>query len=103
MSANNWRVCPRCLRRLSAAHERMKAKVTGLYGKVSRAEYEAAREALPPPPDESKMRATLREYYQLGVRTSGEFFLNYSASCDECGFAFRFEDVRATGALEGER
>lgn len=37
---------------------------------------------------DNKLDDTLREDYEIGVSSKGEFFVDYGASCGVCGFVF---------------
>lgn len=78
MSADNWGVCPKC-------KETAENKIASAYGKVSEDEYLAILNTC------KKIEATLREDYELGVDTDGEFSVSYSCHCSKCGFKFEYK------------
>ncbi len=91
MSANNWTFCPKC--QLVGLDRRQVAidKARDSYGKVSPEEYEALLFKSRMPIDEEE---TLREDYELGISNvddhTKQFYISYHASCDKCGFSYRF-------------
>ena len=88
MSANNWRVCPCCLKRQEEAKAQALAHAERQYGKVPAAEYLALLDkakATDSPGD------TLREDWQIGLNEDGAFFVSYRGYCERCGFEFRFK------------
>jgi len=98
MSANNWRVCPKCSIDAKEKRRLAIAAASQLYGKVPREEYEVAvsqASSLPSVPDE-----TLREDWEIRTSSNGVFSVNYSCSCQHCGFEFSFAEHRNT--LEGK-
>lgn len=89
MSADNWRVCPKCLKNdlLDAEAEKKQAKEA--YGKVNEVEYLAIKNRAE---NRSKITAeNLREDYGIGMGTDGSFVVEYRCSCDVCGFTFNYE------------
>lgn len=86
MSANNYRICPKCQAAEASRCEAARVKADKAYGVVTPAEFDALRaEAVP-----RELEETLAEYYELGIRR-GQFSVNYSAGCQTCGFRFKFE------------
>lgn len=78
MSADNWTICPNC--------KRIQENKTVAYGKVSEEEYlRVLRE------QETPLKTTLREDWEVGTDRDGEFYVSYSCRCEECGFAFEFK------------
>ncbi len=88
MGANNWGICPKCkligLKRQQQLHN----DVENAYGKVSSKEY---RKLFDKSNVKVKEEETLAEYYELGMYNIDEhFYVSYKASCDKCGFKYRF-------------
>jgi len=79
MSADNWRICPKC-------HKNTVPLIKPEYGVVSEAEYLEAIKKEPEPEEEN-----LREDWDIGIDEDGSFFVNYSCFCELCGFRFEFE------------
>jgi len=92
MSADNWRICPKCLENVSTGRSVAIEKAKASYGTVPLEDFQKAMDkakALPQEPDD-----TLREDYELGVDEDGVFFVNYSCSCHYCGFSFKFKTTQ---------
>lgn len=88
MSANNWRVCPKCLKNDKKQKKSDTEQLKKAYGKVSEEEYlsmkariEAQQEIIP---------ENLREDWSIGIDEDGNFFVSYRCSCDVCGFDFDY-------------
>lgn len=86
MSADNWAICPRCKAKAEEASRKLKLKAGASYGKESPERYLELLEEAGKPVD---LDTTLREDYNLGINSNGEFEIDYSASC-QCGFKHRF-------------
>jgi ribosomal protein S27AE len=90
MSADNWRICPRCKIRAAEKAAKMYADATAAYGKVDPEMYlEKLKEAQVfgvESPEE-----TLREDYEIYIDEDGEFFVSYRGGCDKCGLVFSFK------------
>lgn len=87
MGADNWAICPRCLKAATKEHEAKKKKAEDSYGKVSADKYLALLEASKGEPE---LDSTLREDYELGVCTDGNFYVIYKGACDKCTFKFEY-------------
>ena len=90
MSADNWAVCPRCVARAKKAEAKALAKVTGSYGKIPVAEFDAARAAIKPVRDEDYR--TFREDYEISGASDGVVTVDYSGHCSTCGLGLNFKD-----------
>lgn len=88
MSADNWRICPRCKKKAEADYAEEVRRVGEAYGKVPPEEYLRMTRDLQKPP---ALNETLREDYELGTDKDGEFYVSYSASCSVCKFSHRFK------------
>lgn len=100
MSADAWRVCPRCRAGIAiekaqkAASARIAA--TEAYGKVPAEEYRtldaAALEAEEALIQDARLShvETLREDYEIWTDEAGHFFISYSCSCTSCDFEHNF-------------
>lgn len=88
MSADNWRICPKCTGINEAAYEASRKEITESYGKVSAEEYLRLVSIAPKPPIHLE---TLREDYEIGTFEDGEFLVNYSCYCSACKFEFSFK------------
>jgi hypothetical protein len=92
MSANRWSSCPKCYANAVKEAERRARVAAESYGKVSPEEYLELRGAAENPPD---VEPTMREDWDLGVEPDGTFSIDYRASCNICGFRFRFKQEAA--------
>jgi len=91
MSASNWGACPECLKREVRKCKDLIDSVSNAYAAVSEEEYLKMRdEALSTSTE--KHEDTLREDYEIGVDSNGEFTIYYRCSCEKCGFEFNFEE-----------
>lgn len=90
MSADNYRICPRCRKR---HYEKVAAdakKAAEAYGKVPMAEWQAmCKEADNPPPLED----TLREDYECYIDPQGTMRIYYGATCEKCRFTADFNHI----------
>ncbi len=91
MSANNWTLCPRCMKSVEARKAEDKASVEDAYGVIPSEEYAKRREEAH---EDIELDCTMREDYALGMNLLGEFTISFSASCSNCGFHFLYEDKR---------
>lgn len=88
MSADNWRICPRCKWQAEFKQQLAVKKAEALYGKVSPQAYtKLIRDAETPP----KLAETLREDYAIGTSPDGTFIVSYSAHCMRCSFKHRHQ------------
>lgn len=92
MSANNWRKCPKCLRNADRRRAEAIAKAEKSYGQVPSETYRSRLEAANS--IGTDLRETLREDWEIGVNSEGEFHCGYRASCSKCGLEFTFTDER---------
>jgi hypothetical protein len=98
MSADNWATCPKCKRAAITEKERLLEEAAKAYGKVPPAEWKTLTE------NASKLETgneTLREDYELGVDSDGNFSVGYSCRCSECTFQFSFQKTEQAMPKEG--
>lgn len=88
MSADNWRVCPKCTVIAETAYADSQKKIAISYGKISAEEYLKLVNAAPKLPEPHE---TLREDYEIGTYKDGEFSVDYSCACTKCGLSFSFK------------
>jgi hypothetical protein len=88
MSADNWTICPQCKLIAEKKHEKNLQEVTEMYGKIPIDEFLDRTIIV------NKLDSSLREDYELGIDEDGEFYVYFSASCEECGFKFSFKETR---------
>jgi hypothetical protein len=89
MSADAWRVCPRCRDRADKKAEQEAIDVTAKYGKIPHDEYMREFKAATARAEE-ELEDTLREDYELRTDEEGRFYVNYSCYCTACGFEHKF-------------
>ena len=92
MSADNWAICPRCIKRATREHDEQVATVMATYGQVSVDEFDAARAALKDVDPEAFR--TFREDYEFYGAEDGEVTASYSGHCAKCGLGLDFKEVR---------
>lgn len=88
MSANNWRVCPKCIAERAAEKVVAEQVAAKAYGKVSADEYLKLLEAAED--QGAVLEETLREDYEIYTSESGRFVVSYGCSCSHCGFEHSF-------------
>lgn len=89
MSADSWTTCPRCTRERDESIAREEQLVAQMYGKVTVAEFDRAREAL----EHKKAQApeeTWREDYEFFGADEGTVVAVYGGSCSACGLTHKF-------------
>ena len=86
MSADAWRVCPKCKAKVTA----VESKAAKAYGKVSEQEYKQilSEETLRVIDD---VPETFREDYEVYMTEEGIFNVSYCGSCQVCGFEHKFK------------
>ena len=82
MSADAWRVCPKCL-------QSSEKKKESSYGKVSEEEYLRILVELDSLKDDDTR--TMREDYEIFTDSDGVFYLKYSCNCSVCHFHFEYK------------
>lgn len=97
MSADNWRVCPRCMRRKEKAQEEMVREVAESYGKVPADLYllKCKKAA-----DGFEIQCAYREDYELGTSEDGKLYVIYHGWCQDCGYGVDFRHEQAVPGLE---
>lgn len=99
MSADNWRVCPKCKKKNDRANENRILYVAEQYGKVPAEKYIALAKAASKP---IEIEEAFREDFDIGINEDGTFSICYTGSCQECGarFHYEFEDKSAIVEIE---
>ena len=88
MSADNWTICPRCMKMAVEEKDKQNKQAAESYGKVSEVEY---TEILEKARADINMEQTLREDYEFYMEDDGTFTADYRAHCDRCGFKYEFK------------
>lgn len=91
MSADSWSVCPRCDDKIKKEYKKASDEIENSYGKVSLEEYRNLVDKLKNIKKVEECGNNLREDYELGIKLSGLFYVNYSGYCTVCGFVFNYE------------
>jgi hypothetical protein len=92
VSADVWRVCPRCKQKAEAAIEAAEMAAAQSYGEVPANEWKLMVQKVAEmrrgfdSPDE-----TFREDYELGMDPDGEFSVGYHGQCEKCGLKHSFK------------
>ena len=88
MGADNWGVCPRCLKIKSEKKKALIEKAEKGYGKISSSDYiKLVNEAAESNPEGK----TLREAYVIYTNSAGKLSITYSCQCKQCGFEYEFK------------
>lgn len=93
MSASNWAVCPRCVKRAETARAEQIAATGASYGKVPEQEYAEAVKAIRDVNPEDYR--TFREDWEIYGASEGTVTVSYGGSCDKCGTHLEFTDRHA--------
>ncbi len=94
MSADNWGICPRCLKRARAEWDQLQVDVEEGYGVLPPDEWAALRDRSFKNPGDD-LKNTLREDYEFWMtEDEGVLHVRYRAGCTEdgCGFSFNLEE-----------
>jgi hypothetical protein len=92
VSADNWAVCPECLKQAYAEHEELQGQVVDSYGKIPIEEFDALRAKVAEGVDVESLK-TFREDYEIYGAETGIIKVRYSGTCQacKCGVDFEFE------------
>ena len=97
MSADNWAVCPKCKIVTIKEYDKRLKHAQDQYGVASSDQYRALIVEAEKP---LVFVDTMREDYELGVDSNGEFCIVYSCHCSFCKFEFKFRHTE--DALKGD-
>lgn len=91
MSADNWAICPGCVKEAHRAHRDLVLRAAEGYGRLSLAEFDALRAEADLGVNEEKFR-TFREDYEIYLDEDA-VMVSYSGHCQKCsaGTDFRYE------------
>lgn len=90
MSADNWAVCPRCLRSAKRAKDALQARITNEYGKIPIPAWDALRAEYDQPIDEEAL-STFREDHEFWLTQDGEWGGSYKGGCAVCGLSHEWK------------
>lgn len=99
MSANNWAICPRCMRRAYQNADRELSAVMASYGKVSVEEFNRTRDSVKSVREEDYR--TFREDYEIYGAEIGTVQVGYSGNCGVCDLTLNFNDEHPIGGVDG--
>ena len=88
MSADAWRVCPKCKHRAEVARNEKIKKADAAYGRITPDEWKRMNDDANKP---IKLGETFREDYEILMDESGEFSIRYSGRCTKCGWGHEFD------------
>lgn len=89
MSADAWSICPNCLKRFTTEADSRDIAVAEAYGTIPAEEYKA-KAAAAYDFRQKGIEESMREDYEIGVSKTGEFSVDYGASCQNCSFRFSY-------------
>lgn len=94
MSADNWRVCPKCLAKEEAKLQKLQQEADDVYGEVSKEEYLELRKkvfqfVIPE-------CITFREDYEIYTDDRLQLTISYHGECTECDETktFRYDESK---------
>ncbi len=94
MSADAWKICPRCLKKRKAEILKADIESSKAYGTVPLEEWQAMREAATSKAN-IPLGETFREDYEQGIATDYNgipvsYYVIYSGHCTVCDFGFDY-------------
>ena len=87
MSANNWAICPSCVKKHKDGREKQLKEMQEAYGMVPIDSFNLMQESLK---KIEEPKHTLEEYYET-YTNNGVLEIKYESKCTVCGFRFKFE------------
>jgi hypothetical protein len=90
MSADAWRICPKCRIKHIKSLVRERQRVNDKYGKIDSGEYIQLVNEMEKK-ETTDIEETLREDYEIWTNEEGVFEVGYYCSCEKCGLKFEFE------------
>ena len=90
MSADNWAICPHCVKHAHDRKARREEAANEAYGKAPIEEYMALRDMAAEIVNEEQFR-TFREDYEFYGAETGEVMAVYSGRCEKCGASAAFK------------
>lgn len=88
MSADNWVICPKCLKEKQKRDSDAWSTLLSDYGNVSAQEW-AMRHEMLTKEDESELPLSLREDYEIQMGEDGVLFIYYRSTCMKCNFGYK--------------
>lgn len=90
MSADNWAICPHCLKKAEADLAELFLKVAESYGQIPLPEFDALRQRADQGIDTAALR-TFREDYEFYGAEDGIVIASYKGRCHVCGAHVEFK------------
>lgn len=90
MSADNWAICPRCLKNAEVEKQKALESAAKAYGKATPDEWRAMTDEAAKPIDSEEFR-TFREDYEFYINEDGEWSADYHGGCAKCKLEFTFK------------
>ena len=87
MSPRDWRLCPQCSKWYQAEIAKRRKLLEDQYGKIPMTEWHQEWKAIEAT-EKLPQKKTLAVDYFAEIGQDGEFKVEYSANCTECGFRF---------------
>lgn len=93
MSADGYRVCPKCHAGRIIEHKNLSRELDESYGKIPAKDYLALQEKVAELEEQlgKENDYSLAEYREVWISSDGVFSVRYSGSCRKCDFTFRFD------------
>ena len=88
MSADAWRICPKCNQEAVKTRGESIARAQSQYGKIAEPAYRKLIARAESPIELDQM---YREDFQIRMNEDGTFEVSYSGHCRECGFEHSFK------------
>lgn len=83
MSADAWRICPKCKHEAESNRDTRILECSKSHGKIPALQYLADLEVANKPVE---LEETLREDYEVFTDESGNFYFSYGCRCQNCDF-----------------
>lgn len=89
MSADNWRECPKCEKRLKELNDKLFATGKKSFSEKEWDDFESFKSAL-----EEKDNTSLREDYEFWYDDNDLLNMRYGSYCDICGFDANLDNIK---------
>lgn len=90
MSADAWRICPKCSVSIASKRELALIEADSQYGKIPVNQWTKLHDDAHSMPIK-QTEETLREDYEIYTDESGTFHVDYHCGCTICGFRHNFK------------
>lgn len=92
MSADNWAVCPKCLKESQDEWAKDHEELLSKYGKIDAEEFVRLKINFPPRPEWNTTEASVREDYEIFFKNDDlTFNIYYIGECIQCGWGHKHE------------